>query len=356
MIGEKNTDDVRIKEVHVVLPPVAIREKYPLTEKAADTVINARKEIQNIMDDRDDRLVVVTGPCSIHDPKSAIEYANRLAVLREKYKDTLHIIMRVYFEKPRTTVGWKGLINDPYLDHSYKINDGLRIGRKLMLDVNNLGVPAAVEFLDILSPQYFDELISWGAIGARTTESQLHREMASGLSCPVGFKNNTDGSVKIATDAIQAARSEHSFLSVTKFGHSAIFRTTGNNYCHLILRGGKNSTNYDSESVASACEALSKAGLPQKVMIDFSHANSSKQFKKQVEVCENVSAQIAAGNNAIFGVMIESHLVEGRQDCKDPKDLVYGQSITDACVGWDDTELIISKLSAAVEARRQLKK
>ena len=355
MIGERNTDDVRIKEVHVVLPPIATREKYPLTPEAKETVINARKEIEDIMDDRDDRLVVVTGPCSIHDPKAAIEYATRLAVLREKYKDTLHVIMRVYFEKPRTTVGWKGLINDPYLDHSFKINDGLRIGRKLMLDVNNLGVPAAVEFLDILSPQYFDELISWGAIGARTTESQLHREMASGLSCPVGFKNNTDGSVKIATDAIQAAKSEHSFLSVTKYGHSAIFRTTGNNYCHLILRGGKCATNYDSKSVADACEALGKANLPKKVMIDFSHANSSKQFKKQLEVCADVSSQIAAGNKAIFGVMIESNLVEGRQDCKCPADLVYGQSITDACVGWEDTETILAQLSEAVTARRAAK-
>lgn len=347
------TDDVRIKEIQVVLPPVAIKEKYPLTDVARKTVLEARKDIEKIISGEDDRLVVITGPCSIHDPQAAIEYAQKLSVLREQYKDTLHIIMRVYFEKPRTTVGWKGLINDPYLDGSYKINDGLRIGRKLMLDVNNLGVPAAVEFLDILSPQYFDELISWGAIGARTTESQLHREMASGLSCPVGFKNNTDGSIKIAIDAIQAAKAEHSFLTVTKYGHSAIVRTQGNEFCHLILRGGKSAPNYSQEFVKAADEELAKAKLPQKVMIDFSHANSSKQYKKQVEVCADVSGQIANGDKSIFGVMIESHLVEGRQDCKDPKCLTYGQSITDACVGWEDTELIIKQLSEAVLARRK---
>lgn len=339
----------------MVLPPVAVREKYPLTEIAEQTVIEARQDIEKILKDEDDRLVVITGPCSIHDPKAALEYATRLQKLREKYKDTLHVIMRVYFEKPRTTVGWKGLINDPYLDGSFAINDGLRLGRKIMLDVNNLGVPAAVEFLDILSPQYFDDLISWGAIGARTTESQLHREMASGLSCPVGFKNNTDGSVKIAIDAIQAAKAEHSFLSVTKFGHSAICRTTGNDYCHLILRGGKTSPNYAHEFVAEADEALAKAKLPQKIMIDFSHANSSKQFKKQLEVSTDVCNQIASGDKSIFGVMIESHLEEGRQDCKNPKDLVYGQSITDACIGWSDTEIVLAQLSEAVKARRQAK-
>ncbi len=340
----------------MVLPPIAVSEKYPLTETAANTVIGARSDIEKILRSEDDRLVVITGPCSIHDPKAALEYASKLKVLREKYQDTLHVIMRVYFEKPRTTVGWKGLINDPYLDGSFAISDGLRIGRKLMLDVNNLGVPVAVEFLDILSPQYFDDLISWGAIGARTTESQLHREMASGLSCPVGFKNNTDGSIKIAIDAIQAAKAEHSFLSVTKFGHSAICRTTGNDYCHLILRGGKNSPNYAHEFVVEADEALAKAKLPQKVMIDFSHANSSKQFKKQIEVATNVCSQLAAGDETIFGVMIESNLVEGRQDCKDPKTLTYGQSITDACIGWSDTELVLAQLSEAVKARRGLKK
>ncbi|MBQ8707213.1 MAG: 3-deoxy-7-phosphoheptulonate synthase AroG [Succinivibrionaceae bacterium] len=351
MQNNNTTDDLRIKNIQVVLPPVALREKYPLTDKARATVVEARQDIENILRDKDDRLLVVTGPCSIHDPKSALEYATRLSELREKYKDTLHIVMRVYFEKPRTTVGWKGLVNDPYLDKSFDINDGLRIGRKLMLDVNNMGVPAAVEFLDILSPQYFDELITWGAIGARTTESQLHREMVSGLSCPVGFKNNTDGSVKIAIDAIQAAKAEHSFLSVTKFGHSAIFRTTGNDMCHLILRGGK-TPNFDHESVQAADAALAKAGLPQKVMIDFSHANSCKQFKKQMEVCADVSAQIASGDRSIFGVMIESHLVEGRQDCSDPKLLKYGQSITDACIGWEDTVSAIATLSDAVAKRR----
>jgi 3-deoxy-7-phosphoheptulonate synthase len=352
MHNNNDTDDLRIKNIQVVLPPVAIREKYPLTDRARQTVIEARRDIENILDSKDDRLLVVTGPCSIHDPKSALEYATKLSDLRERFRDTLHIVMRMYFEKPRTTVGWKGLINDPYLDQSFDINDGLRIGRKLMLDVNNLGVPAAVEFLDILSPQYFDELITWGAIGARTTESQLHREMASGLSCPVGFKNNTDGSVKIAIDAIQAAKAEHSFLSVTKFGHSAIFRTAGNNYCHLILRGGK-TPNYNHDSIAAADAALAKANLPQKVMVDFSHANSCKQFKKQMDVCRDVCSQIAAGDSTIFGVMIESHLCEGRQDCNDPKVLKYGQSITDACIGWEDTVEAITMLSQAVEQRRK---
>lgn len=346
------TDNLRMKSVQVVLPPVAVKEKYPLSENAAKTVLQARKDIENALSGEDDRLVVITGPCSIHDPKSAIEYAERLAELRKKYADTLNIIMRVYFEKPRTTVGWKGLVNDPYLDNSYCINDGLRIGRKILLDVNELGVPAAVEFLDILSPQYFDELIAWGAIGARTAESQLHREMASGLSCAVGIKNNTDGSVKIAIDAIMAARAEHSFLSVTKFGHSAIFRTSGNPFCHLILRGGKNGPNYEAQYVKEAGDAIEKAGLPRKVMIDFSHANSSKQFKRQLVVCEDVSKQVSEGDNSIFGVMIESHLVEGRQDCKDPNCLCYGQSITDACIGWDDTVTAIDMLSKAVEARR----
>ncbi len=351
MHNNNDTDDLRIRDIQVVLPPVALREKYPLTDKARSTVINARRDIENMIKDEDDRLLVVSGPCSIHDPKSALEYATKLTELREKFKDDLHIIMRVYFEKPRTTVGWKGLINDPYLDKSFDINNGLRIGRKLLLDVNNMGMPAAVEFLDILSPQYFDELITWGAIGARTTESQLHREMASGLSCPVGFKNNTDGSVKIAVDAIQAARAEHSFLSVTKFGHSAIFRTTGNNFCHLILRGGK-APNYDSQSVSDACAALAKAGLPQKVMIDFSHANSCKQYKKQLDVCASVCQQVADGSKAIFGVMIESHLNEGRQDCTDPALLKYGQSITDACIGWDDTVSAITQLAEAARSRR----
>ena len=353
---KSKTEDLRIKSTEMVLPPIAVSEKYPLTETAEKTVIAARADIEKILRGEDDRLVVVTGPCSIHDPKAALEYATRLQKLREKYQDTLHVIMRVYFEKPRTTVGWKGLINDPYLDGSFAINDGLRLGRKIMLDVNNLGVPAAVEFLDILSPQYFDDLISWGAIGARTTESQLHREMASGLSCPVGFKNNTDGSIKIAIDAIQAAKAQHSFLSVTKFGHSAICRTVGNDYCHLILRGGKSSPNYSRECVAAASEALAKANLCQEVMIVFSHANCCKQFKKQLEVSKDVCGQIASGSTAIFGVMIESHLVEGRQDCCDPKDLTYGQSITDACIGWDDTEKVLSDLSEAVLARRNLKK
>lgn len=355
MVKEISTDDLRMKNIQLVLPPIAVREKYPLTDKAKETVIKARADLENILDGKDDRLVVVVGPCSIHDPKAALEYAQRIAEQRAKYEKNLHIIMRVYFEKPRTTVGWKGLINDPYLDQSFAINDGLRIGRKLLLDINDLGVPAAVEFLDILSPQYFDELISWGAIGARTTESQLHREMASGLSCPVGFKNSTDGSVQIAIDAIQAARSEHSFLSVTKFGHSAIFRTTGNNYCHLILRGGKKGPNYDEDSVKAACESLQKANLPTKVMIDCSHANCAKDHKKQLVSCRAIADQLIAGSTSIFGVMIESNLIEGRQNCKNPKDLVYGQSITDPCVGWDDTIAMFDMLNEAIDRNREAK-
>ena len=350
--------DLRIKEITNLLPPVALSEKYPITDTAAATVISGRESIHNIMKGKDDRLVVITGPCSIHDVKSAMEYAGRLLKLREKYADTLEVVMRVYFEKPRTTVGWKGLINDPFMDNSFDINAGLKIGRKLLLDINELGMPVGTEYLDVLTPQYLDEFISWVAIGARTTESQVHRELASGTSAPVGFKNGTDGTVKIAMDALKSAASEHTFLSVTKFGHSAIVKTLGNEDCHIILRGGSKGPNFSAEHVNKAVEDLAKAGLDPVVMIDFSHANSSKQFKKQIEVAENVSEQIASGTKGIFGVMIESHLVEGRQDlvegCADK--LKYGQSITDACIGWEDTEHVLEMLSNAVQKRRALNK
>ena len=350
--------DLRIKEITNLLPPVALSEKYPITDTAAATVISGRESIHNIMKGKDDRLVVITGPCSIHDVKSAMEYAGRLLKLREKYADTLEVVMRVYFEKPRTTVGWKGLINDPFMDNSFDINAGLKIGRKLLLDINELGMPVATEYLDVLTPQYLDEFISWVAIGARTTESQVHRELASGTSAPVGFKNGTDGTVKIAMDALKSAAAEHTFLSVTKFGHSAIVKTLGNEDCHIILRGGSKGPNFSAEHVNKAVEDLAKAGLDPVVMIDFSHANSSKQFKKQIEVAENVSEQISSGTKGIFGVMIESHLVEGRQDlvegCADQ--LKYGQSITDACIGWEDTEHVLEMLSNAVQKRRALNK
>ena len=347
--------DTNMYGVFQMLPPVAVIEKFPTTEFTDKLVISTRQAISNILHGKegDDRLIVITGPCSIHDPKAALDYATRLMALKEKYKDELLIIMRVYFEKPRTTVGWKGLINDPDLDNSFDINNGIRIARELLLKVNAMGMPAATEFLDPITPQYIDEFISWGAIGARTTESQVHRQLASGMSCPIGFKNATDGSAKIAVDAMVAAQHEHTFLSVTKMGHVAICHTRGNKDCHMILRGGVK-PNYKAEDVNEACKLLEKANEEQKVMIDFSHANSSKQFKKQVEVADDVAAQVAAGDKRIFGVMIESNLVEGRQDlCENLDDLVYGQSITDACVGFEDTEYILETLARAVKARRQ---
>ncbi|MEJ2765924.1 3-deoxy-7-phosphoheptulonate synthase AroG [Photobacterium sp. MCCC 1A19761] len=345
------TDDVRIREIKELLPPVAVLEKYPATEVASETVFQARQAIHNILNDEDDRLLVIVGPCSIHDPKAALEYGERLKALREELKGELEVVMRVYFEKPRTTVGWKGLINDPYMDGSFQLNDGLRIGRKLLLDLTDMGVPTAGEFLDMITPQYMGDLISWGAIGARTTESQVHRELASGLSCPVGFKNGTDGNIKIATDAIGSASAPHHFLSVTKYGHSAIVSTAGNEDCHIILRGGK-APNYSAEHVSVITDQLEKAGLRQKVMIDFSHANSLKQFQRQMLVAEDVGEQIAGGNQAIFGVMIESHLVEGRQDIVDGQTATYGQSITDACIGWEDTAKVLRQLAADVAKRR----
>lgn len=345
-------DDVRIKEIKELLPPIAILERFPASEKASATVFNARQSIHHILAKNDDRLLVVIGPCSIHDPKAALEYGQRLASLREHYKDQLEIVMRVYFEKPRTTVGWKGLINDPYMDNSFKLNDGLRTARKLLVDLNDSGMPTAGEFLDMITPQYMADLMCWGAIGARTTESQVHRELASGLSCPVGFKNGTDGTIKVAIDAIGAANAPHHFLSVTKFGHSAIVSTKGNPDCHIILRGGRE-PNYSAPHVAQISEQLQKAKLPDNVMIDFSHANSSKQYQRQMVVAQDVADQVAAGNKAIFGVMVESHLVEGRQDLVEGQDLCYGQSITDACIGWDDTERLLAVLAQSVIERRK---
>ncbi|MCW5598456.1 3-deoxy-D-arabinoheptulosonate-7-phosphate synthase [Nitrosomonas nitrosa] len=350
------TDDLRIIGLHELTPPVELHREYPVTEVATETVYAARQAAHNILHGEDDRLLVVTGPCSIHDVDAALEYAARLKHQREIFKNQLHIVMRVYFEKPRTTVGWKGLINDPDLDNSFHINKGLRMARKLLLDLNNLGMPAATEYLDLISPQYHSDLISWAAIGARTTESQAHRELASGVSCPIGFKNGTYGNLNIAIDAIAAASRPHHFLSVTKEGHTAIFATKGNEDCHIILRGGRK-PNYDTASVAAAIEELAKAKLPSYLMIDFSHANSHKDYRRQPEVAANVAEQIASGNKAICGVMIESHLVEGNQkaDGKKREELVYGQSITDGCISFETTEQVLQQLADAVEKRRKVK-
>jgi 3-deoxy-7-phosphoheptulonate synthase len=345
------TDDLRIREIMEVSPPDQVREELPITDDATDAVFMARNDIHNILHDQDDRLLVIIGPCSIHDPVAAMEYARHLKAAREQYGKDLLIVMRVYFEKPRTTVGWKGLINDPDLDDSYQINKGLRLARKLLLDINNLGVPAATEFLDLVTPQYVADLISWGAIGARTTESQVHRELASGLSCPVGFKNGTDGTLKIAIDAIRAANRPHHFLSLTKSGRSAIFSTTGNDDCHIILRGGR-STNYDAASIEQACRELHQAGLAKKVMVDFSHANSSKQHARQLLVGRDVAGQMAKGDRRIMGAMIESHLKAGRQDVQAGKSLEYGLSITDACISWEQSQPLLDELAQAVQQRR----
>ena len=326
-------------------------EELPASKQAIDVVRTTRREIHEILNSQDDRLVVIVGPCSIHNPDAAAEYAKRLAALKFELAENLLIVMRVYFEKPRTTIGWKGLINDPDVDGSYDINKGLRLARKLLLEFNNLGVPAGVEFLDIVSPQYIADLVSWGAIGARTTESQVHRQLASGLSCPVGLKNGTDGNVKIAVDGVHAASKGHRFLSITKEGQTAIFETAGNEDCHIILRGGSQ-PNYDALSVQASAQMLESRGLPLNIMIDFSHANSSKQFKRQITVGQDVANQIAAGDYCIKGVMIESHLVEGRQDIQAGVTPVYGQSITDACIGWDDTDSLLRVLSDSVAKRR----
>jgi len=352
------TDDERIKDITVLPPPEHLIRFFPIHHTPVETLITkTRHNIHNIMRGKDDRLLVVIGPCSIHDPAAALDYARHLKVQREKYADTLEIVMRVYFEKPRTTVGWKGLINDPYLDETFRIDEGLRIARQLLIEINRMGLPAGSEFLDVISPQYLGDLISWGAIGARTTESQVHRELASGLSAPIGFKNGTDGNIKIATDAIQAAAGGHHFLSVHKNGQVAIVQTNGNKDCHVILRGGK-APNFDAASVAAACKDLAAAKLPTTLMVDCSHANSSKQHEKQLEVAREIGSQIAAGSKSVFGVMVESHLQAGAQKFTPGKDdvqaLVYGKSITDACLGWDDSLKALQVLSDAVVARRTL--
>lgn len=356
MLSKYTTDDLRISETKEVVPPVQVHDEIPMTDVAAQTTLEARQAIHNILTGDDDRLLVVIGPCSIHDTEAALEYAQRLKVIKDQLQDHLLIVMRVYFEKPRTTVGWKGLINDPELNSSFNINKGLRIARQLLLDVNNVGMPAATEYLDLITPQYVSDLIAWGAIGARTTESQVHRELSSGLSCPVGFKNATDGSFKIAIDAIRAAMSPHHFLSVTKEGRSAIFSTKGNEDAHIILRGGNNAPNYDAIHVEQVAEGLEEAGLRPNIMIDFSHANSLKQFQRQLVVAEDVGQQIAQGDSRIIGAMVESHLKAGRQDVVEGKPLVYGQSITDGCLGWNDTEKLLTNLAEAVRQRRTVEK
>jgi 3-deoxy-7-phosphoheptulonate synthase len=346
------TDNLRINEIKEVSKPTEVLGELPITDNAAVVVSQARNDIHKILNDKDDRLMVLVGPCSIHDPKAAMEYAGRLSTLRDELKDDLHIVMRVYFEKPRTTVGWKGLINDPNMDDSFEINKGLRLARKLLLDLNDMGMPAGTEYLDLISPQYVSDLIAWGAIGARTTESQGHRELSSGLSCPVGFKNGTDGGLQVAVDAIGSACRPHHFMSLTKDGHNAIFSTTGNEDCHVILRGGKQ-PNYDAASVDDASEMLEKAGLRQKLMIDTSHANSRKIFSRQKDVATDIANQMKKGDKRIFGVMVESHLVEGNQKVVNGVAETYGQSITDACINWEDTETVLRELAEAVRERRQ---
>ncbi len=346
------TDNVRIVSVQRIPAPGDLVNGIPITPKAAETTFSTRQAIQNILHGKDDRVVVICGPCSIHDVDAAHEYASRLKPLIEKYQKELVLIMRVYFEKPRTTIGWKGLINDPHLDNSFKINEGLEKARQLLLDLNDMGVPAGTEYLDMLSPQYYSDLIAWGAVGARTTESQGHRELASGLSCPVGFKNGTDGNVQIAIDAIGASSQPHHFLSRTKDDHSAIYETSGNDSCHLILRGGTDGPNYYRENVDAVCDQLEAAGIRPQLMIDLSHANSLKKPDRQVLVGEDISRQITDGETRIMGVMVESHLVAGRQENIPGQALVYGQSITDACVNFDQTEQILGTLAEAIRARR----
>lgn len=347
-----HTDDVRITGMEEVQAPDVLLTELPISDAGSSLVYNARREISAIVHGRDTRLIAVVGPCSIHDPAAAVEYAERLAGAARRYADTLCIVMRVYFEKPRTTVGWKGLINDPHLNGSYDINLGLETARRLLRDIVDRGIATGTEYLDPISPQYYGDLVCWAAIGARTTESQIHRQLASGLSCPIGFKNSTDGSVQVAVDAVRSAHHPHIFLSVTKAGHSAIFSTSGNDDCHIILRGGGGRTNYDNPSVHYACRMLEQSGLTPKLMIDMSHANSSKMHRNQLKVCDDICAQIREGEPRIMGVMIESNLVEGRQDIgKGPAGLTYGQSITDACIGWDDTERCLEALATAVGVR-----
>ena len=347
------TDDERIENIVPLPPPEHLIRFFPIQGTPVEKLIaDTRRCLREIVHGKSDRLLVIIGPCSIHDPAAAVAYAEKLAVERKKHAGELEVVMRVYFEKPRTTVGWKGLINDPYLNGSFRINEGLRIARDLLVRINKLGVPAGCEFLDVISPQYIGDLVSWGAIGARTTESQVHRELSSGLSAPVGFKNGTDGNVRIAVDAILAARQKHHFLSVHKSGQVSIVETRGNDDCHIILRGGK-APNYDAGSVEAACEELAKAKLDCRLMIDFSHANSSKQYKRQLEVARDVGAQIASGSRCIVGAMVESHLVEGKQDLVPGRPLAFGQSITDPCIGWEDSTALLETLAAAVKARRK---
>jgi 3-deoxy-7-phosphoheptulonate synthase len=360
---KQKTDDIRIDSMHEVTPPIELHKKYPLTETASETVYQARKTCHDIIHGDDDRLIIVVGPCSIHDVDAAKEYAGRLQALRDELKDDLHIIMRVYFEKPRTSVGWKGLINDPDLNDSFNIDKGLEIARELLLDLADSGMPAATEYLDLISPQYIADLVSWAAIGARTTESQGHRELASGVSCPIGFKNGTYGNLNVAINAVSAAYRPHSFLSVTKEGHSAIFKTTGNEDCHVILRGGQNEANYSAEHVEKAIAEINAASeedcpIQPRLMVDCSHANSEKDYRKQPNVAANIAEQLAAGSPHICGVMIESHLVAGNQKAegKTREELTYGQSITDACINWDTTDQVLRDLAAAVRARREKNK
>jgi len=345
------TDDVRIEQGDELLAPMQVMRELASTERSERTTFEGRKGVHDILRGADDRLLVVVGPCSIHDYAAAVDYAKRLVKERERLRHDLAIVMRVYFEKPRTTVGWKGFINDPHLDETFDMNEGLRLARKLLLEINEIGVPAGTEFLDLISPQYIADLIAWGAIGARTTESQSHRQLASGLSCPVGFKNGTDGNIRIAVDAIKAAASRHHFISVTKSGQVAVFKTAGNEDCHVILRGGK-APNYDAASVDAACRELAAAGLAQRLMIDFSHANSGKDYRKQAAVAKDVAGQLAKGDRRIVGVMVESHVNAGRQDLVPGQQLQYGVSITDACLGWDDTVKLLDTLADAVRRRR----
>ncbi len=347
-----HTDDVRITGMQEVIAPEALMEELPISDDGSTLVFSTRQAVSDIIHKRDPRLLVVIGPCSIHDPAAAIDYAGRLAERARDYAESLLVVMRVYFEKPRTIVGWKGLINDPHLNNSYDINEGLRTARRLLLDITELGLTAGTEYLDPISPQYVGDLVSWGAIGARTTESQIHRQLASGLSCPIGFKNSTDGSVQIAIDAMRSSSHSHIFLSVTKAGHSAIFSTAGNPDCHVILRGGNQGTNFDAEAIATTQASLDANGLTAGIMVDMSHANSQKDHNRQLLVCEDLSRQLAGGSRSIIGVMVESNLVAGRQDIQ-PKleDLTYGQSITDACIGWEDTERVLGTLAEA-NARR----
>lgn len=353
------TEDLRIQWTKVVLPPVFLEEERPVTEAASATIFDGRREITAILNGRDPRLLVLAGPCSIHDTKAAREYATLLKAAMDEFSADLCIVMRVYFEKPRTTIGWKGLINDPHLDQSYKINDGLRLARNLLLDLAEMGVPAGTEFLDMISPQYIAGLVSWGAIGARTTESQVHRQLVSGVSCPVGFKNATSGDVQIAIDAVLSAAHSHSFLGLTKTGQSAILVTTGNPDTHIILRGGRGTVNYTAESVAQTAALMEKAGIEPRIMIDFSHANSGKDYRRQAVVCHDVAGQIAGanarGDKRIIGVMIESNLVAGSQridKLAEGQPLIYGQSVTDGCIDWKETHALLAELAAAVRARR----